>query len=63
MALARANAPSNESPVEAPVYIPILNSLPSACNASARLAIAVGTSFGQPAGVKPLNPTMSPSLR
>ncbi len=44
------------------MYIPILNSRPAACSASARWAMAVGTSLGQPAGVKPEKPMISPLL-
>ena len=59
MAFARANSPSNLSPVEAPVNIPILKGLPFLCSSSALRAIAPGTTFGHPAGVKPLKPTLS----
>ena len=60
MAWALANMPSQLCPVDAPVRMLILNSLPSACSFSAFRAISAGTLLGTPAGVKPLSPMVSP---
>jgi hypothetical protein len=48
-------------PVEAPVMTPTLNGFPAVCSSLARSAMANGTAFGDPAGVKPLKPIVSPS--
>jgi len=57
-----ANTPSKLSPVDAPVKTSILNSRPASCSLIAFSAMAFDTTFGAPAGVKPLNPTRSPFL-
>ena len=60
--MARIKAPSAESPVDAPVNIPIWYGRPAACSASANLAISGVTALGEPAGVNPLRPTLYPCL-
>ena len=60
MASALASAPSSDGPVEAPVSTPIWKSRPAACSAVARSARAMGIALGEPAGVKPLKPTVCP---
>ena len=62
IALALVSAPSRESPEDAPVSTPILKGFPFSCSAIALSAIAAGIALGAPAGVNPLNPTLSPSL-
>ena len=62
MAFTLERTPSHESPVEAPVMIPILKGSPLECFSSAILANAAVTAFGLPAGVKPLSAIISPLL-
>ena len=52
MALTRESTPSQESPVEAPVKIPIWNGFPFACSASAIFANSAVTALAVPAGSK-----------
>ena len=47
-----------ESPVEAPVKIPIWNGFPFACSASAIFANSAVTALAVPAGVNPLKPML-----
>ena len=61
MASASARS-SSSSPVDAPVITRILNGRPARCSSRARAASARGTSLAAPAGVKPLKPTVWPSL-
>lgn len=58
MAFTRDNIPSHESPVEAPVKMPIWKGFPFACSASAIFAISEVTALAVPAGVKPLRPML-----
>ena len=60
-ASALARASSHCSPVEAPLRSRIWNGLPASWSARALRARASGTAFGEPAGVKPLTPTIAPS--
>ncbi len=52
MALTRERTPSQESPVEAPVKMPIWKGFPLACSASAIFASSAVTALAVPAGGK-----------
>ena len=56
--MARDSIPSQESPVEAPVKIPIWKGFPFACSASAIFANSAVTALAVPAGVNPLKPML-----
>ena len=62
MACASVSTPSVLSPVDAPVNILTLNSLPASCSAVAIAASSLVTAFAEPAGVNPLIPSVSPFL-
>jgi hypothetical protein len=47
-------------PLEAPVSTLTLKEFPLSCSSRAREAMALGTTFAAPAGLNPLNDTVSP---